>query len=94
MANEKHPARLKQGLGNVLASNSGWDHGSCLDDSRIPVLWGPGFLSRQAEWIRPLVSTKQGHPSRQSRASPCHYSLELNALQKGLCALSAYFTEL
>jgi hypothetical protein len=94
MANEEHLARLKQGLRNVLASNGGWDRGSCLGDSRIPILSGPGFLSRQAVWVRPLVSTKQGPPSRQWRASPCHDSLEFSALQKGLCALSAYFTEL
>jgi hypothetical protein len=93
MANEAYLARLKQGLVNVLAGNGGWAHGSCLDDPRIPVLSCPGFLSGQAVWIRPLVSTKQGHPSRQSRDSPCHYSLEFNTLQKGLCALSAYFTE-
>jgi hypothetical protein len=93
MANEEHLERLKEGLVNVLASHGGWDHRACLDDPRIPGLSCPGFLSRQAVWIRPGVSTKQGPPSRQSRDSPCHYSLEFNALQKGLCALSAYFTE-
>jgi hypothetical protein len=80
MANDEHLARLKQGLVNVLASNGGWDHGSCLDDPSIPVLSDPSFLARQAVWIRPLVAPKHGHPSRQWRASLCHYSLEFNAV--------------
>jgi hypothetical protein len=59
MANEEYLARLKQGLGNVLASNGGWDRGSCLGDSRIPILSGPGFLSRQAVQTGPKDHLQQ-----------------------------------